>query len=150
MVATTQEFGNRGEPPRAGHDRGFSLIEALITIFVMGIMLLGIAQLIGVSVHLKKASEDVTSATVLAEQKLEELKNVEFDTLAAGGSVNVDLAGFFDTPDVDGDGAADYTRRWEVQDLGTGKVTRVRVVSQLASYGPAKESNLSALIAPPF
>lgn len=149
MVAT--RAGNRQyrEGPTGSDERGFSLVEALVSIFVMGIVLLGIAQLIGVSVQLKKASEDVTSATALAEQKLEELKNVDFDTLVAGGSINGDLAGFFDNPDVDGDGNADFTRRWQVLDLGAGKVMRVRVLSQLAAFGPAKESNMSVLIARP-
>jgi len=148
MVADIAGNGSeRGKPSGSNNERGFSLVEALVTIFIMGIVLLGIAQLIGVSVHLKRASEDVTSATALAEQKLEELKNVDYDTLAAGGSITGDLPGFFDSPDLDGDGTAEFTRRWQVLDLGSGKVMRVRVLSNLAAYGPAKESNMSVLVA---
>lgn len=149
MVATTKLFRRFREVPELGYQRGFSLVEALVSIFLMGIVLLGVAQLIGVSIHLQRASEDVTSATVLVEQKLEELMNVDFDGLAPGGSINGNQPGYFDTPDVDNDGIADYTRRWEVLDLGPGKVMRVRVISMLAAYGPAKDSMMTALVARP-
>jgi len=147
MVATTEWLNSNTAAPEVRDHRGFSLVEALVSIFLMGIVLLGIVQLIGVSVYLQKASEDVTSATVLAEQKIEELKNVDFTALVPGGSINADQPGFFDTPDVDGDGVTDFTRRWEVLDLGAGKVMRVRVVSQLAAYGPAKDSLMTVLVA---
>jgi len=119
----------------------------LVSLFLMSIVLLGIAQLILVSIHLQKASEDVTLATVLVEQKLEELKNADFNGLAPGGSINGNQPGYFDMPDVNNDGVVDFTRRWEIIDLGVGKVMRVRVVSQLAAYGPAKESTMTALVA---
>ncbi len=149
MVATTTWFKRYPEVPELRGQRGFSLIEALVSIFLMSIVLLGVAQLIGVSIHLQRASEDLTSATVLAEQKLEELKNVDFNGLVPGGSLNGDLPGYFDMPDVDNDGIVDYTRRWEVLDLGVGKVMRVRVISLLAAYGPAKDSLMTALVARP-
>lgn len=149
MVATTKWFRRYPEVPELRNQRGFSLIEALVSIFLMGIVLLGVAQLIGVSIHLQRASEDLTLATVLAEQKLEELRNVDFNGLAPGGSINGNEPGYFDMPDVDNDGVVDYTRRWEVLDLGVGKLMRVRVISLLAVYGPAKDSMMTALVARP-
>ena len=50
-------------------------------------------------------------------------------------------------PDVNNDGIVDFTRRWEVLDVGAGKVMRVRVFSLLAAYGPAKDSMMTALVA---
>lgn len=149
MVATTKWLGRHSEAPELRELRGFSLVEVLVSLFLMSIVLLGIAQLILVSIHLQKASEDVTLATVLVEQKLEELKNADFNGLAPGGSINGNQPGYFDMPDVNNDGVVDFTRRWEIIDLGVGKVMRVRVVSQLAAYGPAKESTMSALVARP-
>ncbi len=149
MVATTKWFKRCPEVPELRDQRGFSLIEALVSIFLMSIVLLGVAQLIGVSIHLQRASEDLTSATVLAEQKLEELKNVDFNGLVPGGSINGDLPGYFDMPDVDNDGITDYTRRWEILDLGAGKLLRVRVISLLAADGPAKDSMMAVLVARP-
>ena len=147
MVATTKWLGRYSEAPELRELRGFSLVEVLVSLFLMSIVLLGIAQLILVSIHLQKASEDVTLATVLVEQKLEELKNADFNGLAPGGSINGNQPGYFDMPDVNNDGVVDFTRRWEIIDLGVGKVMRVRVVSQLAAYGPAKESTMTALVA---
>ena len=90
-----------------------------MSISLLGVVLLGIAQLIGVSIHLQKASEDVTPATVLVEQKLEELKNADFNGLAPGGSIDGNQAGYFDMPDVNNDGVVDFTRRWEVLDVAS-------------------------------
>ncbi len=147
MEATTLWFRRYPEVPDLRDPRGFSLVETLVSIFFMSIVLLGVAQLIGVSIHLQKASEDVTSATVLVEQKLEELKNADFNGLAPGGSIDGNQPGYFDMPDVNNDGVVDFTRRWEVLDLGAGKVMRVRVISLLAAYGPAKDSMMTALVA---
>jgi hypothetical protein len=105
--------------------------------------------MIGFTMLAHRVSEDLTSATVLAEDMLELLKNTDYDTLVAGGSTAVEAAGFFDTPDVDGDGAPDYSRRWEIQDVAFGKVLSVRVVSPLATSGPAKDAIVFALIAEP-
>lgn len=149
MVATTKDLDLPRQATATQDCRGFSLVEAMVSMFLLTMVLLGIAQLIGVSIHLQRASEDVTSATALVEQKLEELKNFDFAVLAAGGSINADQAGFFDTPDVNNDGIVDYTRRWEVLDLGAGKVVRVRVIAELAVLGPAKDSMMTVLVARP-
>ena len=76
----------------------------------------------------------------------EELKNADYG-LAPGGSIDGNQPGYFDMPDVDNDGVVDFTRRWEVLDVGAGKVMRFRVFSLLAAYGPAKDSMMTALVA---
>ena len=126
---------------------GSSLIESLVAMFTISMILLGIAQMVGFGVVAHRVSEDLTAATVLAEHKMEELRNTDYDTLMAGGSTAAEAAGFFDSPDVDGDGAPDYSRRWQIQDVAGGKVLNVRVVSPLATVGPPKEALLVALIA---
>jgi len=133
----------------AGDQSGFSLVESLVALFVISMILTGVAQMIGFTMLAHRVSEDLTAATVLAEDMLEQLKNIDYDILAAGGSVAADTAGFFDTPDVDGNGTPDYTRRWQIQDVVSGKVVSVRVISPLATSGPAKEATMVALIAEP-
>lgn len=137
----------------AGRERsdaaGFSLVEALVALFMIGLLLLGIAQMMGTSLQLQKASEDLVGATALAEHKLEELRNEDYVTLAAGGSLGADSVGYFDSPDVDGDGNAEFNRRWQITDLGPGKIVRVRVMSLLGALGPAKDSTLMTLVAQP-
>jgi hypothetical protein len=128
---------------------GTTLVESVVALFVASMIMMGVAQMIGFTMLAHRVSEDLTSATVLAEDMLELLKNTDYDTLVAGGSTAVEAAGFFDTPDVDGDGAPDYSRRWEIQDVAFGKVLSVRVVSPLATSGPAKDAIVFALIAEP-
>ena len=126
---------------------GSTLLETLVAMFIVSMILLGIAQMVGFGVLAHRVSEDLTAATVLAEHKMEELRNTDYDTLMAGGSTAAEAAGFFDSPDVDGDGAPDYSRRWQIENVAGGKVINVRVVSPLAASGPAKDALLVALIA---
>ena len=125
---------------------GFSFIEVMVAMFLLTVIVFSVAELIGVSVSVNRAAADMTEASDLASSKMEEL-TLSFAGLNAGGSLDVDTPGFFDTPDVDGDGTGDYTRRWDVTDLGTSKQVRVRVIPQLASFGPAKEATIVALVA---
>ena len=131
----------------AGDQSGSSLVECLVALFIISMVLTGVAQMIGFTMLAHRVSEDLTAATVLAEDMLEELKNTDYDTLTAGGSTVVEAAGFFDNPDVDGDGTPDYSRRWQIQDVVSGKVISVRVLSPLATSGPAKDATMVALIA---
>jgi hypothetical protein len=131
----------------AGADTGTSLVETMVALFVMSMILMGVAQMIGFTMLAHRVSEDLTAATVLAEDMLEQLKNTDYDTLTAGGSTAAEAVGFFDSPDLDGDGTPDYSRRWQIQDVVSGKVISVRVVSPLTASGPAKEATMVALIA---
>jgi type II secretory pathway pseudopilin PulG len=133
----------------AGDQSGSTLVEAMVALFVISMVLTGVAQMIGFTMLAHRVSEDVTAATVLAEDMLEQLKNTDYDTLTAGGSIAADAGGFFDSPDVDGNGTPDYNRRWQIQDVASGKVVSVRVISPLATSGPAKEATVFALIAEP-
>ena len=81
------------------------------------------------------------------ERGLERLPRVSV-LLLPGGSIAVNAAGFSENLDVNGDGVDDYTRRWEVLDLGDRKEIRVRTISLLTTLGPAKETTLHLLLAP--
>ncbi len=54
--------------------RGFTLIELLLTIVLLSVGLLGIATLTGTIIQKNKLSNDLTAATTLARDKLEELR----------------------------------------------------------------------------
>lgn len=124
---------------------GFSLIEVLIAIFMAGLVFLMLAQMIGIGVEANRAATDTTRAGALASDRLEDLTRLEYDDLAPGGDVNADVAGYFETLDVDADGLNDYVRRWEITDLGTEMRIRVRVIALLDVIGPPKEANYVAL-----
>ena len=132
---------------RASDAGGISMVEATVSLFVLALILLSIAQLLGVSVYLNKMSEDMTLVSSLANYKMEELKNRPYLTLTAGGSLASDITNFYDTPDLEGDGKPDFTRRWVVTDLGDRKMIQVLVLAQIAAGAPVRETTLAAVVA---
>jgi prepilin-type N-terminal cleavage/methylation domain-containing protein len=130
-----------------GFTAGFSLIEVLVAVFIATIVFLSLAQVVGLSIEASRAASDTTQAAALAGDRLGQLTQTEYGALTDGGSVTADVNGFFEALDVDGDGAADYRRRWEVTDVGGSKRIRVRVTALLDFIGPAKEVTYVALLA---
>ncbi len=57
-----------------------SLIEALISLAILTVVLMGIVQMIGIGVLVNRASSDITSATALAEQRLEQLRSMDYES----------------------------------------------------------------------
>ena len=128
-------------------ERGTTLLEALVSLLILTSVLIGGAQLIGVSVLVNRASADITNVTALAERRLEQLRGQNYAAIPVGGSVLADLPGFFDSLDTDGDGVTDYSRRWQVTDSGSSKTIEVRVLSLLQVLGASKEARISLLVA---
>lgn len=123
------------------------MVESIIALFLLTLVLLSSAQMIGYGVKVHQVSVEIVGASALAEDQMENLRNTDYAALAAGGSVASDTAGFFDTPDVDLDGIVDYTRRWQVVDNGTNKVITVRVIVPRTTMGAAKEATVTSLVA---
>ena len=133
-----------GLPERQG---GFTLVEVLVALFMAALVFLMLGQMIGLGLEANRAATDATRTGALATEQLEELSQLDYAALNPGGSVTADTAGFWENLDVDADGTDDYTRRWEIVDLGSSKRIRVRVFSLLDVIGPAKEANYVTLIA---
>ena len=57
------------------NDRGFTLIEVMVSIIVLSIGVLGLAPLMTISVTGNAFSNEATRANVIAQDKIEELKN---------------------------------------------------------------------------
>ena len=126
---------------------GFTLIEALVTLFILTIVSLSMAQMIGLGLMVDANSEDLTSATTLSANKLEELRNGDYDSLTVGGDLTSDAAGYFDSPDPNSDGRADFTRRWIIADQTGGKSIQVRVIAKLDVIGPEREATMATVVA---
>lgn len=139
---------NRPSPaPPAIEEQGISVLEALITLFIMTVIALSVGRMLGVGVVVNRASEDVTTTTALAEQKMEELRSMEYATIPVGGSLELDVTGFFDELDANGDTTPDYRRRWRVTDSGVSKTIELYVCSELQAIGDPKETSLAYLVA---
>ena len=134
--------------PGAPLEAGFTLVEALVAMFVTTLILLTIAELMITGLYVHRSAADITETTALAQERLEALRNTQYDSLAPGGSIAVNTAGFSENIDVDGDGVDDYSRRWEILDLGDRKEIRVRAISLLIALGPPKEAILHLIVAP--
>jgi len=67
-----------------GNESGFSLAETIIATGIMAASIAGLGQLFAVSVMSNRTARNTTFATVLATQKMEQLRSLTygFDTLA--------------------------------------------------------------------
>jgi type IV pilus modification protein PilV len=118
--------------------RGASLIEVLIATLILTIGLVGMAQLMGVSMLMHLNAREATTATQLAQAKVDELMKLNMATAAAvqitpanASSLTTNVANYFDSPQ------AAITRRWQVQPgpAANTRVLTVRVINARARQG---------------
>lgn len=111
---------------RTRADSGFSLIEAVIAAGVLAVALVGLAQLIVISTHVTIAAGALTTSTVMAEQKMEQLRTVAWDHPALEpsppGTLHEDTHGYVEYLDAEGRVLAEsgppastvFVRRWSI------------------------------------
>lgn len=95
---------------RCPPSRGFTLLEVLISLVVLAFGLLAAAGLLVTAIRGNSFSHHLTEATILAEAKLEALKNLNyFDSRLAGSSSSEQIlrSGIL------------YTRQYSAVDMGT-------------------------------
>jgi prepilin-type N-terminal cleavage/methylation domain-containing protein len=109
--------------------RGFSLIEVLVAMFLMTASLLYLAQLMLVSMHWVNISNDETKLNAAVNDRLEQLKNMNYDSLGSpcldSSTTCGDLTSNFTdtsvTPNVnyfdDSDPNSDYIVRWTIKTI---------------------------------
>jgi prepilin-type N-terminal cleavage/methylation domain-containing protein len=119
---------------RMSRANGFSLLEVLVAVLLVGGAIAGLGQLVTMAARANVAARSATIAAVLAAQKMEQLR-ADADRLTNGGSLQDDVAGYSDAFDghghrADGDGVS-FIRRWAVSPLPFDPVNswvlRVRV-----------------------
>jgi type IV pilus assembly protein PilV len=99
----------RGFVPTGNHSRGFTLLEVLVAIAVLAVGLLGMATLVGSVINYNQLAQHVTTATTLAQDRIEELKNTGYDNIAEGSSTEANI-------DALGDAGGVYNRSTEVDE----------------------------------
>jgi len=108
---------------------GFTLVEVVVGIALIGVAVLGLAQMFTLGVMNNLRSERITTASFLAQQQVDFLRNLtggEISLIPAGADGGVDVDGD-GTPDVikdqlidiNNDNQDDYRRITEVQASGT-------------------------------
>ena len=95
-------------------ERGFSLIEVLVAAAILAVGLLSLAQLLAMTVSANAAAGRTTDATVLAAQKLEDLRAEPWSALEANIGESADSLDRSGRSIDDSSGAA-FRRRWFVE-----------------------------------
>lgn len=86
------------KPVKRSSQRGFTLIEMMVSILVLTIGLVGTAALMSSSVNMGAHARYVSTAALLASEKMEDLDRYPDGdpNLVGGGSLGADIAGYFD------------------------------------------------------
>jgi len=99
--------------------RGFTLIEAVLSLAVISILILGTGEILVHALTVKKSVDEQLEACSLAAAKLEQMKSVPFEsTELAAGEGSDELRG--------GSVAAVFSREWRVETVAAG-LKRVEV-----------------------
>ena len=98
---------------------GFTIVEVLVALAIFAIGLAGIGSLLGTTVRANGLAAQLTAATQLTQDKLEELRNTPYTAVASGA----DSTGLTET----GEAGGIYTRTWTVT-TGTPAATAKTVV----------------------
>lgn len=125
-------------------EHGFTLIEVMVSIVILTVGLLSLAQMMVLASHANTLSGRMTSSSALAKEQLERLKATPFYSdpfsrtrnvaLLDGGDLDSTVAGYVAYYDADGQvagaGAAMFEVRWEVQTVPSTlplQMVRIRV-----------------------
>ena len=99
------------------HNKGFTLIEVMIAIVILTIGLLALVSVTVMVIKGNSLNRGITTATTLANQQLETLKNTPFSSIVPDGytawSTVIDFSG--------------YERRWQVTTSGNQKTIVMEV-----------------------
>lgn len=99
--------------PAGGWRRGVSLLEILIAAFIFVVAVLGMIPVISSTLVGSRDANQRAIAAALAQEKVEELRNSEYDTLTSGQEL--DSEGQPVGLDAYGNEGGIYYRSWEVE-----------------------------------
>jgi len=102
--------------------KGFSLMEVVVGMALVGIGLLGLAQLFFYSVMSNTRADKMTNATFLAQQQIDFLRNLPATDLSSLASSPID-----EQMDINSDGIIDFRRITQIQPSGFYWTVRVLV-----------------------
>ena len=97
--------------------RGFTLPEVVVAMLVCVVGLVGMAQILAVTLRMQQLGRNTASAVRMAQDKVDELSSMNFVTSApvqCGGSLTAHVANYNDVPVINGQNQP-YRRRWLVQ-----------------------------------
>jgi prepilin-type N-terminal cleavage/methylation domain-containing protein len=108
----------------ARFNHGFTLVEVMVSLAILIVALVSIAHLLAIGAQADLGARTDLYATVLASQKLEELRADDQPSTSPSDSLSRSVSGFVDYLEPDGRPAVSggmggpgwvYVRRWSVQ-----------------------------------
>ena len=124
------------------HENGFTLVEVLMALFLIGIGVLAAAPMFMYAMQGNATGADFGSVGAIAVERMEQLRAANFVTLTAGGSLAANVTGYFDVSD------PDYTVRWTITDNVNpvkSKTITVRAVAERQVVGARKDVILTTM-----
>ena len=139
----------------SSNERGFTLAEVVVAMFVCVVGLMGMAQMLAVTLRMQQLGRNSASAVRMAQDKIDELSSMNFadavlsPSVQCGGSLTANVTNYNDVPTVGGQ-AQPYRRRWLVQagpdaDPQLRQVT-VRVIPDIANRTTNAQYELVSVI----
>lgn len=115
-------------------ERGMSLVETMMAMLILLVGMLTLAQMVAFSVMASKTyGRDAGKTTLSARDRMDQLTNLDFSALTAGGTVApaTPAEGYSDYLDESGTVIADpttaaYVRQWQISDE-TGPIKKIVV-----------------------
>jgi len=134
---------------RRFNNEGFSVAEVLVAATLVGVVLLSIATIFPTAATTIDHTGGMARATALAQQRIEQLKNVPFATLAALNTANIPLTLPASEEQNIAEGNDTFTRRAWVQVSGAAprREATVTVMLQWAAPTGTKTLRLDTMIA---
>jgi prepilin-type N-terminal cleavage/methylation domain-containing protein len=144
-----RQMKNRDE--RRMKSAGFTLIEVVVGMGLIAVAVLGLAQMFTLAVMNNLRSDRITTASFLAQQQVEVLRNLtqaELSSLAGSSGVDLNGDGTNDINkdefiNLNSDNIIDYRRITEIQATGTsGSTWQVRVLVVASEEFNTPQANL--------
>ena len=121
---------------------GFTLAEVMLSLFLVGIGVAAVAPLFVQGACMTATSDALGSAGAMGIQRMELLRGRAWGTLAAGGSLTSNVAGYSDASN------PKVIVRWTIQDNAspaTVKTITVRATATRKVKGPQKRFEATTL-----
>ena len=123
--------------------RGYSLLEVLIGMVILAIALASAFAMSVANARLMERNQNISAASSLAEEKLEELRNLAFANIVTGSDGPLNALGQPDTAGI-------YTRSWTVSAGAPGYASAdlktVVVAVRWNQWGEAQTFTLTGVI----
>jgi len=103
-----------------GKEKGFTLVEVLIAVMVLAVAFLAMYQMQAMAVRGNETGNQVTIATMLAQDKMEEIRNTAYDNVI---SINFPAENYGMVPNY-----PQFRREVTVTESGRMKTVRVSVL----------------------